>query len=407
MRHEACGMWHEPNTQDEPSTPHEHARRGPCVATYCRVRPSQACGAKPRKTKRKGALGQSPDHRKSQLVRQQQQEVARFEKEEEEEAPHLDEASRQGGQIVRMLSSASVGRVGAQSVRPVVSGAKAVAVTADSAAHAIVAKAAARLSHSRSDRAAAPTQAATPPATRVVELVRTPLGLGLSVDGRNRVVVVASSSQAERSGVAVQDRLLSLNGQPLGGGGSFRQQLGAIKVGATVRLEIEIEIEIEIENAVEGGVAARAASPAAEQAGRSLEANEPHAHARPSLKTTVRTVQTAVHLERIRSLKRQGLLQGRHASTPQGLPSRIGPVASSLLPHSARPRVALRRADNADRRAPRNVASSLAGDAMAVGLSRTSVRRLPQDEPPSGSGCEDAMEDEYDEYGGHEEDARV
>ena len=36
--------------------------------------------------------------------------------------------------------------------------------------------------------------------SKIVELVRTPLGLGLSVDKQNKVTAIAGGSQAERSG---------------------------------------------------------------------------------------------------------------------------------------------------------------------------------------------------------------
>lgn len=71
----------------------------------------------------------------------------------------------------------------------------------------------------------------------VVELVRTPLGFGLSVNNQNKVVAITRGSQAERSGFfALQDRLVSLNGQPLRG--SLEEQLGAIAVGTKVSIEI-------------------------------------------------------------------------------------------------------------------------------------------------------------------------
>ena len=88
---------------------------------------------------------------------------------------------------------------------------------------------------------AAPAPAAAEaggPVPKVVELMRTPLGLGLSLDSQNRVVAIAPGSQAERcGGFAVHDRLLSLNGRSLRGG-AFKEQLGAIAVGTKVRIEI-------------------------------------------------------------------------------------------------------------------------------------------------------------------------
>ena len=69
--------------------------------------------------------------------------------------------------------------------------------------------------------------------------MRTPLGLGLSLDSQHRVVAIAQGSQAARSGsFAVHDQLVALNGQPLGGGVSFEEQLGAIAVGTKITIEI-------------------------------------------------------------------------------------------------------------------------------------------------------------------------
>ena len=83
------------------------------------------------------------------------------------------------------------------------------------------------------------TPTATRSATKIVELVRTPLGLGLSLDSQHKVVAIEHGSQAERSGsFAVHDQLVALNGQPLGGGVSFEEQLGAIAVGTKITIEI-------------------------------------------------------------------------------------------------------------------------------------------------------------------------
>ena len=83
------------------------------------------------------------------------------------------------------------------------------------------------------------TPTATRSATKIVELVRTPLGLGLSLDSQHKVVAIEHGSQAERSGsFAVHDQLVALNGQPLSGGVSFEEQLGAIAVGTKITIEI-------------------------------------------------------------------------------------------------------------------------------------------------------------------------
>ena len=82
-------------------------------------------------------------------------------------------------------------------------------------------------------------EAAASLAMRSVELVRDPHGLGLSVDRQYKVVAIEEGSQAQRSGFfAVQDQLVSLNSQPLSGGGSFEEQLGAFPVGTRVKIEI-------------------------------------------------------------------------------------------------------------------------------------------------------------------------
>ena len=97
----------------------------------------------------------------------------------------------------------------------------------------------AQTEESRTAQAAASAFASAPAATKSVELVRTPLGLGLTVDGQYNVVAIAKDGQAKRSrGIAVGDQLVSINGVPLSGGGSFDEQLGAIAVGTKVRLVI-------------------------------------------------------------------------------------------------------------------------------------------------------------------------
>ena len=78
-----------------------------------------------------------------------------------------------------------------------------------------------------------------------VELVRTPIGLGLTIDSQYKVLALAKDGQAERSrGIAVGDQLVSMNGVPLSGGGmplsgdAFDEQLGAIPMGSKVTLVI-------------------------------------------------------------------------------------------------------------------------------------------------------------------------
>ena len=92
---------------------------------------------------------------------------------------------------------------------------------------------------SRTAQAAAGAFASAPAATKSVELVRTPMGLGLTVDSQYKVLAIAKDGQAKRSGnIAVGDQLVSINDVPLSGGGSFEEQLGAIAVGTKVRLVI-------------------------------------------------------------------------------------------------------------------------------------------------------------------------
>merc|ERR1719272_2640774 len=86
---------------------------------------------------------------------------------------------------------------------------------------------------------AQPSQDTQKEVTSVVELVRTPLGLGLSVDSENKVVGMKPDSPAERSGLfALQDRLLSLNGQPLSASSPLGELLGTIALGGKVSIEI-------------------------------------------------------------------------------------------------------------------------------------------------------------------------
>jgi len=74
-----------------------------------------------------------------------------------------------------------------------------------------------------------------------VKMMRTPLGLGLTVDGDNRVVEIAADSQAQRSGgFAVGQRVVSLNGHALVAGVSFDEQLSTVAVGSPVILEVSI-----------------------------------------------------------------------------------------------------------------------------------------------------------------------
>ena len=97
----------------------------------------------------------------------------------------------------------------------------------------------AQTEESRMGQAAASAFASAPAATKSVELVRTPIGLGLTVDSHYKVLAIAKGSQAKRSrGIAVGDQLVAINDVPLSGSGSFDEQLGAIALGTKVRLVI-------------------------------------------------------------------------------------------------------------------------------------------------------------------------
>ena len=81
----------------------------------------------------------------------------------------------------------------------------------------------------------------TPLLIWIMKMVRMPLGLGLTVDGDNRVVEIAADSQAQRSGgFAVGRRLISLNGHALGDGVSFDQLLSTVAVGTPVIIEVSM-----------------------------------------------------------------------------------------------------------------------------------------------------------------------
>jgi hypothetical protein len=96
---------------------------------------------------------------------------------------------------------------------------------------------------SKKNHMAAPAGEESAPAeqTITVKMMRTPLGLGLTVDGQNKVVKIAADSQAQRSGgFAVGWRLISLNGQALSAAGSFDKQLSAVAVGTPVIIEVSM-----------------------------------------------------------------------------------------------------------------------------------------------------------------------
>ena len=70
--------------------------------------------------------------------------------------------------------------------------------------------------------------------------MRTPLGLGLTVDKQNMVAAIAPGSQAERSGCFdVDDQVISLNGKLLSDKYSayFEQMLSTFPMGSKVALQ--------------------------------------------------------------------------------------------------------------------------------------------------------------------------
>ena len=386
------------------------------------VRPSQACGAKPSKTKRK--KNSTTDIRKTTLSRQQEQEIARFDREEEEEeeefrqlfyeGSNARENSRCSKGVSQSVLSAARGASGktlgaaTQAGRAV---ARSIATTADHAVQSI----AATTAHRRGDRAAgAGADVGASATTYTAVLKSTPLGLGCSLDDDSVVTEVRADSQAARAGIQRGDQVLSVNAEPIKAkrgaalllglpfGSSVEIELsrrdGAAastpdaesvrkalaEHGARIKAEALAEAEAEAsamkaeaqtmladanaqaqrtEATAEialGAVASIAASahrrsaqgamprPAfrrANSAERRAAAPRPAPGepaptdalnvglsgglgARPSLKAAIQTVQTTVHIERKMTLRRQGLLQGRHAPLPQGLPSGPPPSAA-------------------------------------------------------------------------------
>ena len=66
----------------------------------------------------------------------------------------------------------------------------------------------------------------------VVKIVKTPLGLGLTLDPNNCVTAAMPESQATRSGtIRLGDQVISLHGKALSAQLSFGEVLGRITVG--------------------------------------------------------------------------------------------------------------------------------------------------------------------------------
>ena len=73
--------------------------------------------------------------------------------------------------------------------------------------------------------------------------MRTPLGLGLSIDSQNVVTAIDDDSQARRSGIELHDRLVSINGQPLSSSSPLEELLAAVEVGGKLSFEIARQVD--------------------------------------------------------------------------------------------------------------------------------------------------------------------
>ena len=74
--------------------------------------------------------------------------------------------------------------------------------------------------------------------------MRTPLGLGLSIDSQNVVTAIDNDSQARRSGIELHDRLVSINGQPLSSSSRLEELLAAVAVGGKLSFEIARQVNV-------------------------------------------------------------------------------------------------------------------------------------------------------------------
>ena len=75
--------------------------------------------------------------------------------------------------------------------------------------------------------------------------MRTPLGLGLSIDSQNVVTAIDDDSQARRSGlIELHDRLVSINGQPLSSSSPLEELLAAVAVGSKLSFEIARQVNV-------------------------------------------------------------------------------------------------------------------------------------------------------------------
>ena len=74
--------------------------------------------------------------------------------------------------------------------------------------------------------------------------MRTPLGLGLSIDSQNVVTAIDADSQARRSGIELHDRVVSINGRPLSSSPPLEALLAAVPVGGKMSVEIARQVSV-------------------------------------------------------------------------------------------------------------------------------------------------------------------
>ena len=107
--------------------------------------------------------------------------------------------------------------------------------------------------------------------------------------------------------------------------------------------------------------------------------------AKPSLKAAIRTVQTAQHMDRKLTRKRQGLREGRHVPLPAGLPDGPPPQNGGRVSPDHQPgRIALRRARQAqsfDRSLTKPTPRARVSDTSPVPTRRTSSFPIRRDQP--------------------------
>lgn len=106
--------------------------------------------------------------------------------------------------------------------------------------------------------------------------------------------------------------------------------------------------------------------------------------AKPSLKAAIRTVQTAQHMDRKLTRRRQGLREGRHVPLPAGLPGDPPPPNGGRVSPDQPGRIALRRARQAqsfDRSLTKPTPRARVLDTSPVPSRRTSSFPIRRDQP--------------------------